>query len=145
MNTFILEIITPDGIILNEEVDEVILPTPEGQITILPHHIPLYAKLSEGEVHIKIKGKETLYALLGGILDVSKNKASILSDYAVHADNIQIARAEEAKKRAEDAIANKEAVQDFTFENKELRKSILEIKVGQKMRKHVQSQPRQNI
>lgn len=53
---FTLEIITPDGIILNEEVDEIILPTPEGQITILPHHIPLYAKLSEGEVHIKKKG-----------------------------------------------------------------------------------------
>lgn len=143
MNTFTLEIITPDGIILNEEVDEVILPTPEGQITILPHHIPLYAKLSEGEVYIKKTGRaDILYALLGGIVDVGKGKVSILSDYAVHADNIQIARAEEAKKRAEDAIADKEAVQDFTFENKELRKSILELKVGQKMRKHAQTQPR---
>lgn len=142
MNTFTLEIITPDGIILSEEAEEVILPTTNGQITILPHHIPLYAKLGEGEVQIKIKGKEILYALLGGILDVSKNKVSILSDYAVHADNIQIARAEDAKKRAEEAIANKEAVQDFTFENKELRKSILELKVAQKMRKHSQIQPR---
>lgn len=75
-------------------------------------------------------------------MDVGKNKVCILSDYAVHADNIQVARAEEAKKRAEEAIANKEAVQEFTFENKELRKSILELKVAQKMRKHGQTQPR---
>lgn len=138
---FTLEIITPDGIIFNEEVDEVILPTPEGQITILPNHIPLYAKLSEGEAYIKKKGRtDILYALLGGIVDVTGSKVSILSDYAVHADSIQIARAEDAKKRAEEAIANKEELKDFTFENKELRKSILELKVAQKMRKH--NQPR---
>lgn len=140
---FILEIITPDGIIFHDEVDEVVLPTPEGQITILPHHIPLYAKLSEGEVHIKKGGKsDILYALLGGILDVGKTKVSILSDYAVHADNIQIARAEEAKKSAEEAMLNREANQEFTFENKELRKSILELKVATKMRRHSQTQPR---
>lgn len=140
---FTLEIITPDGIIFNEEVDEVILPTSEGQITILPNHIPLYAKLSEGEAYIKKKGRtDILYALLGGVVDITNNKVSILSDYAVHADNIQIARAEDAKKRAEEAIANKQDVQDFTFENKELRKSILELKVAQKMRKHGQAQLR---
>ncbi|MFI5265717.1 MAG: ATP synthase F1 subunit epsilon [Candidatus Levyibacteriota bacterium] len=140
---FTLEIITPDGIIFNEEVDEVILPTSEGQITILPNHVPLYAKLSEGEAYIKKKGRaDILYALLGGIVDVTSGKVSILSDYAVHADNIQIARAEDAKKRAEEAIANKEELQDFTFENKELRKSILELKVAQKMRKHGQIPPR---
>lgn len=143
MNTFILEIITPDGIIFDDEVNEVVLPTSNGQITILPHHIPLYAKLAEGEVHIKKSGKaDMLYALLGGILDVSKTKVSILSDYAVHADNIQIARAEEAKKRAEEAMLNREATQEFTIENKELRKSILELKVATKMRKHSTTQPR---
>ena len=133
-----LEIITPDGIIFNDEVDEVILPTSDGQITILPHHIPLYAKLSEGEMHIKTKGKEVLYALLGGILDIGKNKISILSDYAVHADSIQIARAEEAKKRAEEAIKNKIGTQEFVLEDKELRKSILELKVANKMKKRPQ-------
>ncbi|MBP9815477.1 MAG: ATP synthase F1 subunit epsilon [Candidatus Levybacteria bacterium] len=132
---FYFEIITPDGIIYQDNVDEVKLPTPTGEIAILPHHVPLYAKLGDGEATIIKDGKETLMAVLGGIVDISDNKVSIISDYAIQADSIQIAKAEEAKKRAEEAKLNKQETQDFIMEDKELRKSILELKVAQKIRR----------
>lgn len=132
---FQFEIVTPDGIIFQDEVDEVRLPTTEGQITILPHHVPLYARLGDGEAIILNNGRETLMAVLGGVVEVGKEKVSIISDYAIHADSIQIARAEEAKKRAEDAKKNKLENENFVMEDKELRKSLLELKVGSKLRK----------
>lgn len=136
MNTFLFEIITPDGIIFQEQVNEVRVPTPEGQITILPHHVPLYSKLGDGEAIIIQNGKETLMAVLGGIIEVEKEKTSIVSDYAIKAESIQIAKAEEAKMRAEEAIKNKEENENFIMEAKDLRKSILELKVGSRARKH---------
>lgn len=140
MSTFLLEIITPDGILYKEEVNEVILPTSNGQITILPHHIPLFAKLGQGEARITKNGKETLIAVLGGVVEVGKNMVCILSDYAIEADTIVMAKAEEAKKRAEDAIKNKQSNEDFALLDKELQKSLLELKVGQRVKKR-SSQP----
>lgn len=133
--SFTLEIITPDGIIYNEEVAEVMLPTPKGQITILPHHVALFAKLVEGEIVIKKNGKESLMAVLGGIAEVSNNSVKILSDYAIRADTIVMARAQEAKKRAEEALLNKKSNEDFALLDQDLKKSILELKVAEKMKK----------
>lgn len=135
MNTFLFEIVTPDGIIFQDDVEEVKLPTMEGQITVLPHHVPLYTRLSDGEAVIIKNGKEIIMAILGGIVEVGKNKVSIVSDYAIHADNIVIARVEEAKKRAEDAKKNKEATQGFVLEDKEIRKSIMELKVAHRVKR----------
>jgi len=133
--SFTLEIITPDGIIYNEEVSEVMLPTPKGQIAILPHHVALFAKLVEGEIVIQKNGKESLMAVLGGIAEVSDNSVKILSDYAVKADSIVMARAQEAKKRAEEALLNKKSNEDFALLDQDLKKSILELKVAEKVRK----------
>lgn len=132
---FSFEIITPEGVIYQDEVDEVTLPTTSGQITILPHHVPLYAKLTEGEAKIKKNGKETLMAVLGGVVDIGKNNVTILSDYAVHADNIIVAHAEAAKKRAEEALREKKTEADFALSDKDLRRSILELKVAQRVKK----------
>lgn len=134
MNTFQFEIVTPDGIIFQDEVQEVRLPAADGQITILPHHIPLYSKLTDGEAIIVKNGKETLMAILGGIVDVSKDKVSIVSDYAVKADSIVLAHAQDAKKRAEEAKKNKVSTENFVLEDKEMRKAILELKIAGKIK-----------
>lgn len=129
------EIVTPDGVIFEDQVDEISLPTSEGQITILPHHIPLYSKLSEGEAKIKKHGKETIVAILGGVVEVGENNVSILSDYAIHAESIVMAHAEEAKKRAEEALREKKSEADIFLSDRDLRRSILELKVGQRVKK----------
>lgn len=133
--SFELQIISPDGIIFHDQVNEVSLPTTLGEITVLPHHIPLFAKLTEGEIKIKKDGKETLIAVLGGFLEIDKVRVTVVSDYAIRAENIERAKAEEAKLRAEEAMRDKEAKIDALLAEKDLRKSILELKIAEKVRK----------
>lgn len=132
-----LVIITPQKVVLEDEADEIIAPTTTGQITILPKHIGLLTKIEPGELIIK-KGKTIdSFAITGGILEVSQNKVTVLADYAVHSKEIEIAKAIEAQKRAEQLMKQakeKESEKDFVLAETELRRALLELKVGQKRR-----------
>lgn len=134
-NSLHIEIISPEGIILKEEADEIILPTPDGEITILLHHIPLFTKLSEGEVIIRKSGKNISVAITGGFLEINKTSLTVISDYAIRADSIEIAQAQKAKERAEKILSEKVENTDFELIEKNLQRSILELKVAEKARK----------
>ena len=139
MNTFHFEIVSPEGIVYTDEVDEVLLPTQKGEIGIFPHHVPLFTKLCEGEVRIK-KGREyTSVAINGGFVEVDKTKVMVLSDYAVRADTIEIAHAEEAKRQAQKLLAEKHSEEDFTLISKDLQRALLELKVAEKVRNRQRS------
>lgn len=127
-----LEILTPEGEILRDEIDELIAPTLNGEIGILPNHVPLVAQIMPGELRIKKAGKTSSYAITGGYIEVSNNTATILGEYAVRADSIEIAKAEEAKKKAEARMKEKVSKEDFAEIEAQLRRSILELKVGRK-------------
>ncbi len=96
------EIITPEREVLKTEISQLTVPTAEGQITILPHHIPLVATLLPGEIIAKQNGEEILMAISGGFLEVLKNKVVILADTAERAEEIDEKRAEEARKKAQE-------------------------------------------
>lgn len=134
-STFFFEVISPDGILFQDEAYEVSLPTPTGEITILPHHAALVTKLSEGEVKIYQEGKEKYIAIIGGFLEIKDNKVRLLSDYAIRTESIEVAKAEERKRRAEEKIKDKKDNTDFIIAEKDLRKSILELKVSQNIKK----------
>src|SRR3989344_3967194 len=103
----LLEIITPEKVVYKDEVSEIVAPTVNGEIAILPHHVNLLTQVNPGELIIK-KGATTQYlAITGGFLEVSENKVSILANYAVKAQDIQVAKAMEAKKRAEKIMSEK--------------------------------------
>ncbi|PIP56235.1 ATP synthase F1 subunit epsilon [candidate division WWE3 bacterium CG22_combo_CG10-13_8_21_14_all_39_12] len=87
----------------NENVKQISIPTAEGVVTILPNHVPLMAPLGMGEVLIVIKGEEKPYVLFvdGGILQVVDNRVEILANLAEHADELDEAKIEEAKRSAE--------------------------------------------
>lgn len=127
-----LEIITPTEVVFKDEADEVIIPTVDGEIAILPNHVGLLTKIKPGELTVKKSGKEIHLAITGGFLEISENKVSILADYAVRAENIEIARAEEARQRAERAMKEKGSENNFLVADAELRKSLLELKVARK-------------
>ncbi len=135
MATFNLEIVSPEGISFEGSVEEVILPTTTGEIAILPHHAPLFTKLSEGEATIKQAGKETSIAIFGGFVEIRRTKVTVLSDFAVRADSIEIGKVEAAKKRAEEILSGKIANEDFAMAEKELQKAIFSLKVAEKMRR----------
>lgn len=133
-----LEVITPEKTILKEDVDEVLVPTQQGQIGILPHHTNLVTELVHGEMIIKTKGKEHILAVTGGFLEVKDGKVTILADYAVHAEDIDVEKALSAQKRAEEVLKKKKeeiSEKDFVIAQGELRRSLLELHIANRRRR----------
>lgn len=101
------EIVTPERVVMKEEVKQVTVPTKDGEITVLPGHIPLVASLNPGVIElVKNNGEKDVMSVSGGFIEVLKNKIVILADTAERAEEIDIDRAAEAKKRAEETIKN---------------------------------------
>ena len=133
---FQLSILSPEGQIFSDMVDEVLLPTDKGEIAILPNHTPLFSKLDTGTLTIKKSGKANMIAILGGFLEIKDGVVTVLSDYAIKAENIEIAKEKKKKKRAEEFLTNKQSTADLIMAEKELQKSLLELKVADKIRHH---------
>lgn len=137
-----LEIITPEQIIYKGDVDSIIVNTADGEIGILPHHVNLFTKVLPGELTIKIDGREQFLAITGGFLEVSKNKISLLADYVVRAEEIEVEKALAAQKRAEDIIKKKDegiSEKDFATAQGDLRRALLELHVAK--RRHRNTSP----
>jgi F-type H+-transporting ATPase subunit epsilon len=127
-----LEIITPTKVVLSEEVDEVTIPTIDGEISILPNHVNLLTKIAAGEMVIRKGTKNDLFAITGGFLEILNSHVNVLADYAIHADDIEVAKVQEAKERAQKAMKEKLTEEDFRVVNAELAKALLQIKVAHK-------------
>ncbi len=133
--SLLLEIITPEKVVYKDEVDEVIIPTVNGEIAVLPHHVNLLSQIIPGELIIKKGDKTESIAITGGFLDVNKNGVNILADYAIKAGDIETAKAKEAQERAERLMKEKTTDKDFKIAEAELRKAILQLKVATKYKK----------
>src|SRR6185437_11336840 len=128
-----LEIVTPEKIIFEGHVDEIYVNTADGAIGILPHHINLFTKLVPGELKLKVSGRNQYMAITGGFLEVNKNKVTILADYAVHAEEIDINKAMDARKRAEEILKKKESKiteQEFASAQAAFKQAVAELKVA---------------
>lgn len=100
------EIVTPEKTVLKEDIVEVVVPTAEGELTILPHHSPLVAMLKSGVLVLKkADGSQDVVFIAGGFLEVLHNKVVVLADTAERAENIDEAKVEEARARAEKAMS----------------------------------------
>ncbi|MDD5040134.1 MAG: F0F1 ATP synthase subunit epsilon [Patescibacteria group bacterium] len=136
------EITTPERTVFSDEVDEVILPTPQGEIGVLPNHIPLVSLLSAGELRIK-KGGETIYmAVSGGFLQVRPDKVVVLSDTAERAEEIDETKADEARKRAQELVKEKRVdASEFARLSAKIEKELARLKVARKRRNPRQQPP----
>ena len=132
-----LEIITPEKVVYKDDVDEVVAPTINGEIAILPSHVDLLTQVSPGELIVKKGSSQQYLAITGGFLEVSDNKISILADYAIKAQDIEVARAQEAKRRAEKLMEEKTSENDLKIAQGEMIKAILELKVATKHKRRV--------
>ena len=102
MLTIKFEIVTPERIVLKEQVTQVTAPTRQGEITVLPGHIPLVASLQPGVIEVvKVDGTQDIMSVSGGFIEVLKDKVVILADTAERAEEIDIDTVEEARKQAE--------------------------------------------
>jgi F-type H+-transporting ATPase subunit epsilon len=134
----LLEIITPEKVIYKDEVSEVVVPTVDGEITILPNHVNLLTQIKPGELIIKKGSAQHYLAITGGFLEIgNNNKISILAEYAVRAQDIEVARAMEAKKRAEKVMSEKLTDNEQKIAQAEMIKAILELKVATKHKRRI--------
>ncbi|MFZ2763888.1 MAG: ATP synthase F1 subunit epsilon [Minisyncoccia bacterium] len=136
-----LKIVTPEKLVLEEIVDQVTIPTTEGEITILPDHIPLIAGLLSGDVVAVVSGEHVPMAVAGGFVEVKRNEegyteVAVLADFAEHVVEISDEKIAEAKRKAEEIkrqLENKEIV-DFEHFEAELERSLTRVKIADKWR-----------
>ena len=106
MSTFLLEIATPDRLLLHEQVTEAQIPASEGYLGILPGHAPLLGELGTGELTYVAEGRRRSMAISGGWVEVQPDHVRVLATRAEKADEIDATRAQAALKRAQDRLAN---------------------------------------
>ncbi|MCB0154030.1 MAG: F0F1 ATP synthase subunit epsilon [Anaerolineae bacterium] len=138
MSTLHLEIVTIERKIFDDQVAMVIAPGSEGVLGILPRHTPLLTALTFGELQIKRDGQEDQYlAIGGGFMEVQPNHVVVLADSAESVEQIDIERAEAARRRAQELLeqAAKNEEVDFARAEAALRRSITRIKVAQRHRR----------
>lgn len=129
-----VDVLTPQAKIFSGEADEVIVPTVTGEIGVLPNHVSLLTQILPGELRVKNSGKTNYFAIMGGYLEVNNNTVNVLGDYAVRAEDIEIAKAEQAKERAQKLKEEKVSQEDLAIINADLRRSLLELKVARRHR-----------
>ncbi|NLC76002.1 MAG: F0F1 ATP synthase subunit epsilon [Clostridia bacterium] len=123
-----LEVVTPERVVVREQVDSLVVPAAEGYLGVLPGHAPIVAQLSIGVLSYKQDGKETTAAVSGGFMEVAGDKAVLLADTAELANEIDVDRALRAKERAEERLANRQANLDVPRAEAALRRALARLK-----------------
>ncbi len=135
MAKLLFEIVTAERLVHSDEVDLVVVPGIDGEMAVLPNHAPIMTMLKPGELIVRKDGEDTSIFVSGGFFELMNNKITILADSAERAEEIDIARAEEARKRAEGSIAMRAATGvDAARAEAALRRSMMRLKVAEKIK-----------
>ncbi|MCX6741062.1 MAG: F0F1 ATP synthase subunit epsilon [Candidatus Parcubacteria bacterium] len=132
MSKIHFEIVTPERVVLKEEIDQITVPTKQGEITVLPNHIPLIAALKPGVIEIKKNDGKTIdhLAVSGGFIEVLPTKVVILADTAERAEEIDEKRAQEAYNRAQKLMTEKQVdAQEYALVAAKIEKEMARLKV----------------
>ena len=133
-NTLKLEIVTPEAVAYSQDVEFVILQGVEGQMTVLPEHVQLMTQLVAGEMVVRRGGRDEFLAVGEGLVEVTPDKVSVLTGMAVAAENIDEAKAEEARKRAVARLHEKLSAEEVASVNASLAHSLAQLKVKRRSR-----------
>jgi len=129
MATLKLEIVTPEAKVYSEDVDMVTFPGIEGEMGIFPMHVPLMTQLAAGEISVRKGGQEFFLAVGDGFVEITAERVSILTDMAIKAENIDEAKAEEARQRAEARLAERLDDEEVATVKATLDHSLAQLKV----------------
>jgi F-type H+-transporting ATPase subunit epsilon len=135
VNTLKLEIVTPDAVVYSEDVEMVTLQGVEGQMGIYPQHVRLMTQLVPGEMIVHKGGRDDFLAVGEGLVEITNDRVAIVTDMAVSADNIDEAKAEEARQRAAARLQEKLSSQDLASVNGALARSLAQLSVKRRHRR----------
>jgi F-type H+-transporting ATPase subunit epsilon len=131
-----LEIVTPERLAYSDEVDMVLVPGVDGELGILPHHTPLVSLLGVGELKIRKGGEEESFAIVGGFLQVRPDKVVVMAETADLASEIDLEKAQEARKEAERALESGfHEGADLAAARAALQQALLRIRVAERRRR----------
>lgn len=131
------ELITPERVVVSKEIDSVSIPTPEGEVTILPNHIPLVSLLVPGELVLRVGSETEHVAVSSGFLQISSNSSvKVLVDTAEKAEEIKIDLAQDAKQRALEAMKTQPDKMAYFKAKLQHDKSLVRLKVAKRRQKH---------
>jgi F-type H+-transporting ATPase subunit epsilon len=133
-NTIKLEIVTPEATVYSEDVDMVTLPGIQGQMGVLPHHVRLMTQMIPGELIVRKAGRTDYMAVGEGLVDVTGERVSILTNMAIAVDKIDAAAAEEARQRAAARLKEKLSAEEIASVNASLARSLAQLKVKRRNR-----------
>ena len=140
-----LEIVTQERRVYSaDDVEMVVAPGSEGEMGILPRHAPLITSLQEGVMRVKrAAGREEVLAIHGGFMEVLPDQVTVLADAAERAEEIDLARAEEARQRAEELMKQRrEDKVDYVRAETALRRSLVRLKIAESRRRRAMPTPR---
>ena len=129
-----LEIVTPDAQVFSEDVEMVTLPAVEGEMGVYPQHIPVLTEIVPGELIARKAGRDYLLAVGEGFVEVTGERVAVMTDMAIRAENIDEARVEEARRRAEARLAEQLDDEEAAIVSAALAHSLAQLKV--KRRQH---------
>jgi F-type H+-transporting ATPase subunit epsilon len=135
MSTIHVDVVSAEALIFSGEAKFVALPGESGELGILPKHTPLITRIKPGAVRIeKADGSEEFVFVAGGILEVQPNIVTVLADTAIRGKDLDEAKAEEAKKRAEESLRNHDASIDYAVAQAELASAVAQLAAIRKLR-----------
>lgn len=132
--TLRLEIVTPDAKVFSEDVEMVTLPAVEGEMGIYPQHVPVLTQVVPGELIARKEGRDFFLAVGEGFVEITGERIAIMTDMAIRAENIDEAKAQEARQRAEARLAEQLEDEESAIVSAALAHSLAQIKV--KRRQH---------
>jgi F-type H+-transporting ATPase subunit epsilon len=127
--TLKLEIVTPESKTYSEDVEMVTLPGVEGEMGIYPQHVPLMTQIVPGEIVARKGGRDYFLAVGEGFVEITADRVAVMTDMAISAENIDEAKAEEARKRAEARLAEKLDDEESAMVSAALAHSLAQLKV----------------
>lgn len=128
-----LQIVTPDRMLVHEPVDEVEIPGTEGYFGVLPGHTPLLASLAVGELWYRKGQEKTFLSIAFGFAEVLPDRVTILAQLAERAEDIDVNRAEDARKRAESRLSEPKGEIDYERARAALQKSLARLQVASRI------------
>jgi F-type H+-transporting ATPase subunit epsilon len=133
-STLKLEIITPDEVAYSEDVEMVTLPGIEGQFGVYPQHLPLMTQVVPGEIIVRKDGRDQSLAIGEGMVEVAADHVAVLTDMAIAAEKIDLAKVEEARQRAEARLQEKLSDEEVASVNAALAHSLAQLHVKRRQR-----------
>jgi F-type H+-transporting ATPase subunit epsilon len=142
MPNLTVEIVTPERVVYSQEgVDVLIVPGIEGELGVLPLHAPLLTQIQPGVMRIVKGEEETTMAITGGFIEVRENRVTILADAAERGEEIDVARAEAARRQAEEHLAAREEAADMAQAEAALMRALIRLKAAERVERRRRPRP----